>query len=99
MRCSATTDNFEYFFQIKQTQNSIMIAAKDAKSIACGDIDPDQRSRQSWKKKVSLDHTWTQARDNVVTLMTCLLVRSLLEEDMCFNLAGSLARPKQVTML
>ena len=89
MRCSATTDNFEYFYYMKQAQNSIMVDTKDTKSIVCGYIDPVQRSRKSWKKKASLDNTWTQAHDNVVTLMTCLLVSSLVEEDMCFNLAGS----------
>ena len=66
--------NANYYMDMAANDNNIMIDAKDAKAIVCGDIEPVLHPDKSWREKTYPDHTWNQSRLNAVTPMTHLFL-------------------------
>ncbi len=57
-------------------KNNMLIDSKDAKKIVCGDIAPTERSLKVSTSIEYPDHNWDQSRNNAVTPMTHLFLRT-----------------------
>ena len=68
-------------------QNESLVDAKEAKGIVCADIDPVQTMGKSWRRINRLDHQWNQSRENAVTPMTHLFLKTK-EEILVADLGG-----------
>ena len=57
-------------------KDDIVIDSKDAKKIVCGDIAPTRNSCKVWTNIEYPDRNWYQSRNNAMTPMTHLLLRT-----------------------
>ena len=60
----------------RQHQENVFVDSKDAKKIVCGDITPVQKPGKTWGSVEYPDHDWDQSRNNAVTPMTHLFLRT-----------------------